>query len=212
MQLSQHDNTIFHVLPILSFRRTATGPAKPFEYAPKQMEEFNERVATTLNIAGLERYTCSCGEYEDGHSHYLPKLWHKPLDKVIEALESNGLYMKVTVKKAAAGVNARRRAAAAAEAEVDPSGLTFKPSAKQNDQYIEYSLPEGSDEPALYFHRAGMQVSDLVITTGVNEIAAESEAPAEIYNLQGIRVAADDLTPGVYVVRQGDKTRKVVIR
>lgn len=182
------------------------------EYAPKQMEEFNERVATTLNIAGLERYTCSCGEYEDGHSHYLTKLWYKPLDKVIEALESNGLYMKVTVTKAAAGVNARRRAAAAAEAEVDPSGLTFKPSAKQNDQYIEYSLPEGSDEPALYFHRAGMQVSDLVITTGVNEIAAENEAPAEIYNLQGIRVAADDLTPGVYVVRQGDKTRKVVIR
>lgn len=182
------------------------------EYAPKQMGEFNERVATTLNIAGLERYACSCGEYEDGHSHYLTKLWYKPLDKVIEALESNGLYMKVTVKKAAAGVNARRRAAAAAETEVNPTGLTFKPSDKQSDQYIEYSLPADASEPMVYFHRVGMQVSNLVVSTGVNGIEAESEAPAEIYNLQGIRVAADDLTPGVYVVRQGDKTRKVVIR
>lgn len=184
------------------------------EYAPNQMEElFNERVATTLNIAGLERYTCSCGEYEDGDSHYLTKLWYKPLNKVIEALESNGLYMKVTVTKAAAGVNARRRAeAAGTETEVNPTGLTFKPSDKQKDQYIEYSLPADASEPMVYFHRVGMQVSNLVVSTGVNGIEAENEAPAEIYNLQGIRVAADDLTPGVYVVRQGDKTRKVVIR
>lgn len=42
--------------------------------------------------------------------------------------------------------------------------------------------------------------------------AALSEAPAEYYNLQGMKVSSSDLTPGIYVVRQGEKTSKTVIR
>lgn len=55
----------------------------------------------------------------------------------------------------------------------------------------------------------------LAKSSGVEEIAGDFEtadAPAEYYNLQGMRVAADALTPGIYVVRQGDKTFKTVIR
>lgn len=55
----------------------------------------------------------------------------------------------------------------------------------------------------------------LAKTSGVEETAGDLEttdAPTEYYNLQGMRVAADALTPGIYVVRQGDKTVKTVIR
>ena len=44
----------------------------------------------------------------------------------------------------------------------------------------------------------------------VNEID-NSEAPVEYYNLQGIRVDAENIVPGFYIVRQGEKTQKVFI-
>ena len=40
----------------------------------------------------------------------------------------------------------------------------------------------------------------------------ESKGPAEYYNLQGVRVAADNLVPGFYIVRQGGKATKVFIQ
>lgn len=48
-------------------------------------------------------------------------------------------------------------------------------------------------------------------TSGISDIIPGDEnAPVEYYNLQGIRVA--DPTPGMYIMRQGSKTSKVVIR
>lgn len=50
-------------------------------------------------------------------------------------------------------------------------------------------------------------------TTAVEEVAGENaDAPREYFNLQGLQVNAEALTPGIYVVRQGAKTSKVVIR
>ena len=42
--------------------------------------------------------------------------------------------------------------------------------------------------------------------------AVDAEAPVLYYNLQGIQVAADNLTPGVYVRVQGKNATKVVIK
>jgi hypothetical protein len=47
--------------------------------------------------------------------------------------------------------------------------------------------------------------------TGIDNIAIDN-APAVYYNLNGIEVSADDLTPGIYLCRQGSKVTKVVIR
>ena len=50
---------------------------------------------------------------------------------------------------------------------------------------------------------------------GVDSIvtdAADSDAEVIYYNLQGVRVAADNMAPGVYVRVQGDKATKVVVR
>lgn len=49
--------------------------------------------------------------------------------------------------------------------------------------------------------------------TGIDEIAVESkDAPAEYFDLRGIRVAADALTPGMYIKRQGSTATKIHIR
>ncbi len=50
------------------------------------------------------------------------------------------------------------------------------------------------------------------ITDAVNGVEFDSNLPAEYYNLAGVRVAADRLVPGIYVVRQGDKTFRILVK
>lgn len=45
-----------------------------------------------------------------------------------------------------------------------------------------------------------------------NVIVNDSNAPAEYYNLQGIRMNGDALAPGVYVKRQGNATSKILVK
>lgn len=48
---------------------------------------------------------------------------------------------------------------------------------------------------------------------GLEEIGIDpADGPVEYYNLQGVRVSADELVPGFYIVRQGSKSIKVLIK
>lgn len=49
------------------------------------------------------------------------------------------------------------------------------------------------------------------VNGAVNDIMADDNTKKTYYNLYGIQVDEDNLTPGVYIVRQGSVTRKVVI-
>lgn len=57
--------------------------------------------------------------------------------------------------------------------------------------------------------------SDAVIVrtsqAGIDEIEAEA-ATAQYFNLQGMKVAADALVPGIYIERRGSAARKVLVR
>ena len=58
-----------------------------------------------------------------------------------------------------------------------------------------------------YFKYAG-EMAD-----AISDITVDGDnADVEYFNLQGIRVDADNLTPGIYVRRQGNKATKVVIK
>lgn len=46
--------------------------------------------------------------------------------------------------------------------------------------------------------------------SGIDSIVSDSDAPAEYYTLQGVRV--DRPTPGIYICRKGSKVTKVIIR
>lgn len=49
-------------------------------------------------------------------------------------------------------------------------------------------------------------------SSGVEGIEADVNAPVEYYNLQGQKVAAESLVPGIYVIRQGNKASKVLVK
>lgn len=57
------------------------------------------------------------------------------------------------------------------------------------------------------------KAQSLVSSAGVSDIAADNvDAPVRYYNLQGVELSADRLTPGVYIRVQGRTSTKVVIR
>lgn len=49
-------------------------------------------------------------------------------------------------------------------------------------------------------------------SSGIGSIAADENAPVEYFNLQGIKIAADHLTPGLYIKRQGKTVSKVILK
>ncbi len=50
-------------------------------------------------------------------------------------------------------------------------------------------------------------------TSGVASIDADNEeAVAEYYNLQGVRMNAGNLTPGLYIVRKGTVVSKIIVK
>lgn len=76
-----------------------------------------------------------------------------------------------------------------------------------------FSPKEGNMVPWLVFNRIGM-VNNTSVPTGIEGIATEADgnAPAEYYNMSGMRVNGDNLTPGIYIVRKGSKTTKILVR
>lgn len=67
---------------------------------------------------------------------------------------------------------------------------------------------------------AGTEAKDLVITvyfeleaTAIDSVELDAaNGPVEYFNLQGVRVSGNNLTPGIYVRRQGGKTVKVLVK
>jgi hypothetical protein len=84
--------------------------------------------------------------------------------------------------------------------------------------------------PMIIFNNAsGSQTADLQLVNhgiynfnGLKEIKTEDSTPIEniydeqlepeYYNLQGIKVSIDRLTPGIYIRRQGSKVTKILVK
>ncbi|MCM1021658.1 MAG: hypothetical protein NC343_05165 [Muribaculum sp.] len=45
--------------------------------------------------------------------------------------------------------------------------------------------------------------------SGIESVTINNNAPVQMYNMQGIEVDADTQAPGLYILRQGDKTEKI---
>lgn len=56
-------------------------------------------------------------------------------------------------------------------------------------------------------------VEDPDAVAGIEDLDVDnSNAPVEYYNLQGIRISADNLTPGIYIRRQGSDAVKILVK
>jgi hypothetical protein len=91
-------------------------------------------------------------------------------------------------------------------ADIDLSGATFNKDTRITIRNIDDQLKSGK---ALRWHFDNVKVYAQE-GSGVAGIEAEENAPVEYYNLQGIRVANPE--NGLYIVKQGNKVTKRVIK
>jgi len=106
--------------------------------------------------------------------------------------------------------------------------LTEKITYNGKTLYHYHFTPDGElSNPQIIFNGNNTQTGDLVlynngiynkngftnayVASGIDEVEADTESPAEYYTIQGIRVA-EPAAPGLYIVRRGDKVSKVYIR
>lgn len=52
----------------------------------------------------------------------------------------------------------------------------------------------------------------LAVQTIFGDEDVDADAPAMFFNMQGVRVAADRLQPGIYIVVRGNKTKKILVK
>ena len=76
--------------------------------------------------------------------------------------------------------------------------LTLTPAATLNVNNIHVIYAEDPD--------ATTSAIDSIIVDG------DEDAPVEYFNIQGVRVNADRLVPGLYIVRQGSKASKIIVK
>lgn len=163
-----------------------------------------------MTVAGYETYECN--RHGGDASHAVSATWYKPLSNLVRSLETYGLYARVILTKQVEVTPAMRRAPMAIKDDV--TNLNFEPlTGSLKDDYILYALPDVSEgvklTPVLYYNRVGIaNNAGIKTTTGLETIGDDTDAPVEIYNLQGIRVS--EMTPGqIYIVRQGSKVEKI---
>ncbi len=82
---------------------------------------------------------------------------------------------------------------------------------RENNGYHAYSIP--NEAPTVVVPaKSSMLVH--VNATSVESVAVDqaADAPAVYYNLNGVRMSGETLTPGIYIKVCGDKAQKVIIR
>lgn len=80
--------------------------------------------------------------------------------------------------------------------------------ATENANNLDVNLPAGTW--TFSFNAKELTLSVTEGTVGIDSVVAEENAPAVYYNLQGVKVANPE--NGVYVVRQGNKVSKVLVK
>ena len=84
-------------------------------------------------------------------------------------------------------------------------------TAPANAEKVSYSIvavnAAGDESKPFMF-----DVNDNGGVSGIDAIEANDTEAVEYYNLQGVRVEAENLTPGLYITRKGNNISKVVVR
>lgn len=100
----------------------------------------------------------------------------------------------------------------------DKPGSKSKAAAQDAaDNGLTSSVPDALDEYKLVRVKRSTPIHvdfDNGVVTGVENVTGDNDnpdAPAEYFNLQGMRIDADNLTPGIYIERKGTKTRKIIV-
>ncbi len=122
--------------------------------------------------------------------------------------------IKVTKLDGYYGQSAPMRAANAAPDDnwtMSEDGLSATYTAPANAEKASYRIvavnAAGEESKPFMF-----DVNDNGGVSGIDAVEANDTEAVEYYNLQGVRVEADNLTPGLYITRKGNTISKVVVR
>ena len=74
------------------------------------------------------------------------------------------------------------------------------------------SMFDFSHETLELAEKDGNLVLQKKTSVGIAGVEADGNAPIEYFNLNGVQVKADSMTPGVYVRRQGKNVTKVMVK
>lgn len=154
--------------------------------------------------------TCSKGE---GSTE--PKWWNDPGLRIYKnntitftVPDGCSLISIVANQGTASTANFNKAKFTASTGSMDSTGHIWTPA--EGDNVTEVTLTQQSGDNG---RLGGFTVK--YVSTGlsaIEEIEVDANAPVEFYNLQGVRVAADAVAPGIYVVRQGSKAMKVLVK
>ena len=122
--------------------------------------------------------------------------------------------IKVTKLDGYYGQSAPMRAANAAPDDnwtMSEDGLSATYTASATSEKASYRIvavnAAGEESKPFFF-----DVNDNGGVSGIDAVEADDTEAVEYYNLQGVRVEADNLTPGLYITRKGNNISKVVVR
>lgn len=93
---------------------------------------------------------------------------------------------------------------------VELAGATFGADTRIVIRNIDAQFPVIDAAPALRWFLDNIKVTAVAGGAAVNEVAVENNAPAEYFNILGVRV--ENPTNGLYIVRKGNKVSKVIVK
>lgn len=83
--------------------------------------------------------------------------------------------------------------------------------ANEGVQLKELTYKADDDAPTQVAYKFVVTLGD-INGSAVAEIAADDNAPSEYFDLTGNRHAADNLAPGLYIVKKGSQVKKVLVK
>ena len=181
----------------------------------------------TLEILSTKYGSYKLVAYAAGTDKYLPAVAYAELqvlkaaptidfesedDNIIITAAGMNIYYKiVSAAQTKTNAPAKFKAANADGWEVSETGEVRIPksSVGDGDELVYYAEDPATGEKTVTTHQTRTANGGW---TGISDIAAEgAQAPAEFYNLQGVRVA-NPAAGNVYIVRRGNKVTKVLVK
>lgn len=143
----------------------------------------------------------------DGKDYYAEGT-AKPKEDYIDS--DNGSYVRIKIPE---NPTLEFTAVVAGTNVVNP-GIYYTP----NNGYVRYYKENGKIRTQIYatfgapWYTVEWNMYEDDAESGIQDVVVDENAPVEWFNLQGVRVNGENLTPGIYIKRQGSKAVKVLVR
>jgi hypothetical protein len=179
-----------------------SGESKPYTFDGYDAPSFENKTLTTYK------------SYQDAGLKVLYAIgWSEDNDNALAAITDAGLdYTEIIISEAAADDDLWQKDDDNVQFN-NNSSITAPVSRATATVPVVFIKAVGGVDDDLVFASGKFKVNASCTLTGRADIeVADEDAPAQYFNLNGVRVNGDNLPAGLYIRRQGGKATKVVVR